>query len=225
MNWTYWRNFLFIDTRFKFIGKLPKSGCLLDIGSSDGQTLSHFHEARPDLELNATDLLGSPEAYPAGTNFFRGDITADTLPWNDQSFDGITCMHLVEHLNDFSHLLNESFRVLKNGASIYIETPHPKTVELSKSNNAMPGKFTYNFWDDPTHVQVVPLDKLALSASSIGFTVEKMGVSKNLLFAALYPFSFLLGPRKRMICKVHFIGWSVYIELKKTVNPSKASLN
>lgn len=215
MNWTYWRNFLFIDTRFKFIGGLPKSAHLLDIGSSDGQTLCHFHEARPDLVLYATDLEGTPEAYPAGTNFFRGDITADTLPWKDQTFDGITCMHLVEHLNDVRHLLNEAFRVLKNGASIYIETPHPKTTRLSISNIAIAGKFTYNFWDDPTHVQVVPLGKLAGCASSAGFTVEKMGISRNLFFAALYPFSFLLDARKRMICKVHFIGWSVYIKFTK----------
>lgn len=215
MNWTYWRHFLFIDTRFKFIGRLPKFGHLLDIGSSDGQTLCHFHEARPDLVLYATDVEGTPEAYPAGTNFFRGDITSTTLPWKDQTFDGITCMHLVEHLHDVSNLLNEAFRVLKNGSSIYIETPHPKTIGLSIPNKAMAGKFTYNFWDDPTHVQVVSLGKLARSARAIGFTVEAIGVSRNLFFAALYPFSFLLGPRKRMICKVHFIGWSVYIKCKK----------
>ena len=215
MNWTYLRNFLFLDTRFKFIGSLPKSGKLLDIGSSDGQTLNHFYEARPDLKLYATDIEGKPEAYPIGTNFFRGNIITDKLPWKDQSFDGITCMHLVEHLENCDNLLLEANRLLKNGASIYIETPHPKTTELSKSNAAKSVQFTYNFWDDPTHVKVVYLEKLELSASALGFTIEKMGVSRNLFFAALYPFSFLLGARKRMICKVHFIGWSVYIKFRK----------
>jgi len=61
--------FLWIDTRFRFVGSLPKSAALLDIGSSDGQTLGHFSEARPDLSFYSTDLEGKPEQYPAGTDF------------------------------------------------------------------------------------------------------------------------------------------------------------
>lgn len=215
MNWTNWRNFLFIDTRFKFIGKLPKAGSLLDMGSSDGQTLTHFHEARPDLVLHATDVEGQPANYPTGTDFFRGDITQHQLPWKENSLDGITCMHLVEHLNSCDNLLKEAYRLLKPGASIYIETPHPKSLTLSLKNASMAGKFTYNFWDDATHQQIIPVGKLAFWATQLGFKVKRVGVSRNLLFAALYPFSFLLDARKQMICKVHFIGWSVYIELEK----------
>jgi len=151
MNWTRFRSFLWIDTRFYFISKLPKGGSLLDIGTSNGETLTHFNEARPDLQLFATDIEGKPALYPQNTHFKQGDITTDSLPWNSESIDGITCMHLVEHINSFDLLFSECYRLLKPGASLYIETPHPKTLALSLPYSSQSGKFTYNFWDDLTH--------------------------------------------------------------------------
>jgi SAM-dependent methyltransferase len=130
MNWTRLRNFLWIDTRFKFIGKLPVNANLLDIGSSNGETINHFKEARPDLNLFSTDIEGQPENFHPSIQFQRADITKDTLPWKDESMHGITCMHLVEHINSFDHLFQECFRFLKPGASLYIETPHPKTLHF-----------------------------------------------------------------------------------------------
>jgi SAM-dependent methyltransferase len=215
MNWIKFRNFLWIDTRFNFISKLPKGGSLLDIGTSNGETLTHFNEARPDLQLFATDIEGKPLLYPINTQFKQGDITTDSLPWNNESMDGITCMHLVEHLDSFNLLFAECYRLLKPGASLYIETPHPKTLSLSLPYAAQAGKFTYNFWDDLTHKQILPVGKLASLATPHGFEVSRMGTSRNWLFAILYPFSFLLSPRKKIITRVHFIGWSSYIILKK----------
>ncbi|MEI8128576.1 MAG: class I SAM-dependent methyltransferase [bacterium] len=216
MNWSKLRSFLWIDTRFNFIGKLPMGGNLLDLGSSDGETLNHFHEARPDLHLYSSDIEGKPENYPAATSFQRADITADHLPWDNESMDGITSMHLVEHISSFDNFFKQANRLLKTGAKFYIETPHPKTQYLISKNTDKAIKFTYNFWDDSTHVQIVPVEKLAEVALNYGFEVKKTGVSRNLLFGFSYLFSFLLSPRKKMIAKVHFIGWSSYIVLKKT---------
>ncbi|MEI6264143.1 MAG: class I SAM-dependent methyltransferase [Sphingobacteriia bacterium] len=215
MNWTRLRSFLWIDTRFKFIGNLPLNANLLDIGSSNGETINHFKEARPDLDLFSTDIDGQPEKFHASIHFQRADITKDTLPWNNESMHGITCMHLVEHINTFDHFFKECFRLLKPGTFLYIETPHPKTLYLSMPYSDQAGKFTYNFWDDLTHVQLMPIGKIAALAAPHGFTVTKLGTSRNWLFAFLFPFSFLLPSRKKIISRVHFIGWSSYIILKK----------
>ncbi len=215
MNWTRLRHFLWIDTRFKFISKTVKGGSLLDIGSSDGQTLNHFHEARPDLRFFSTDIQGMPENYPSGTSFQRADIVSDILPWESNSMDAITCMHLVEHISDFDNFFKECNRLLKQGSDLYIETPHPKTQFLFSNELSQVGNFTYNFWDDLTHCQIVPVGKLAALAAPFGFHVKQVGVSRNLFFAFTYLFSFLLTPRKKMIAKIHFIGWSSYIILRK----------
>ena len=98
MNWSYFRFAPWIDTRVSFVNGTPRGGALLDLGASDGQTLSHMAQLRPDLRFFAADIEGRPENYPSGCQFARVDLQRDQLPWPDHSIDAITCMHLVEHL-------------------------------------------------------------------------------------------------------------------------------
>ena len=184
MNWKFLRFAPWLDTRARFVAAVPPGGALLDIGSSDGETLGHMAELRPDLRYFATDIAGKPEAYPAGCQFHRGDVQKDKLPWADATFDAVTCMQLVEHLQDCGPLMAESARLLKPGGKIYIETPHPKSLQVP----SIPGSgFTLNFYDDKTHIRVLPADELAGLAQSAGLQVQSAGRSRNWLFAALHP--------------------------------------
>ena len=203
------RRFPWLDTRARFVAQTARDGALLDLGSSDGETLCHFAELRPDLHLFAVDADGQPDRYPAGCLFHRADVTRDRLPWPDRSMDAITCMHLVEHLNDLNLLLQESARLLKPGGRIYFETPHPKTLMLGSPRGAAAGSFTLNFYDDATHVRPVAMGALAQAIRRTGLEVVDSGISRNWLFAAAYPF-FLLLPdsRKKFTARVHWLGWS-----------------
>src|SRR5689334_17076525 len=100
MNWSRLRAFPWVDTRALFVASLPQGWVLLDVGTSDGRMLRHFGELRPDLKLRAVDIEGAPEVYPVGTDFQRGDLNRDRLKWEDGSADGVTCMQLVEHLEN-----------------------------------------------------------------------------------------------------------------------------
>ncbi len=198
MNWSLLRSAPWIDTRAAFVAKTPRGGCLLDMGSSNGETLRHIAEMRPDLKLRSTDIEGAPESYPPACDFYRGDIQRDRLPWPDQSVDSITCMHLVEHLQELGGLFREAARLLKPGGSIYVETPDPKTVVYPSPKGKMLGKFTLNFFDDPTHVRTVPRSTIARAAEAAGLTVTGSGTSRNLLFAAAWPvFAFTPSSRPR----------------------------
>ena len=212
MNWRILRTIPWIDTRARFVAETPAHGNLLDVGASNGDTLNHFAELRPDLRFFATDIAGSPEKYPVGTEFHRGNLERDPLPWPNSSFDSITCMHLVEHLHDHSLLFSEIGRLLKPGGRVYFETPHPKTLDLPSAK----GKFTLNFFDDSTHVDVVTTDKLANLSATNGLLTLRTGISRNLIFAAAYPLFFLCQPsRKRFTAQTHWIGWSAYLIAKK----------
>jgi SAM-dependent methyltransferase len=182
------------------------------LGSSDGETLRHIAELRPDLRLYAADRAGQPENYPAACQFHRADLERQKLPWADQSMDAITCMHLVEHLRDLSSLLAEAARLLKPGGQVYFETPHPKTVDLPSLRGAAAGTFTMNFFDDCTHVRVVPVEALAQQARGAGLEVLASGTSRNWLFAASWPLFALLPPsRKKFTAHVHWLGWSAFL--------------
>lgn len=213
MNWRVLRKFPWIDTRARFIATTPHGGTLLDIGASDGETLNHFAELRPDLKFFATDIAGTPEKYPSGTQFHRGDLEREAMPWPHNSFDSITCMHLIEHLHDHTLLFSEISRLLKPKGRVYFETPHPKTLKLPSAK----GKFTVNFFDDPTHFAVVTANRIAEFSGANGLRVVRMGISRNLIFAAAYPVYFFRAPsRQRFTALTHWIGWSAYLIAEKS---------
>lgn len=217
MNWLCLRPFPWLDTRARFVAKTPRAGTLLDLGASDGETLGHIAQLRPDLRLLAADKFGQPEKYPAGCQFRRADFERNPLPWADATMDAITCMHLVEHLSDLSLLLREMARVLKPGARVYFETPHPKTLTLpSRRNSPLP--FTMNFYDDPTHIQVVTMTALAAQVQAAGLRVERTGTSRNWLFAAAHLlFAWLPPSRKKFTAHVHWLGWSACLTASRPV--------
>lgn len=217
MNWRWLRHCPWMDTRARFVAGLPRGGSLLDLGSSDGETLRHFAELRPDLRFFASDREGRPEKYPAGCQFESSDFEKDRLPWPDRSFDGITCMHLVEHLSDLSNLIREVSRLLKTGGVAYFETPHPRTLQIPSGRGSVAGKFTLNFYDDPTHVHLVEVEQLAKIARPAGLEQVACGVSRNWGFAAAYPlFALLPASRRKLTARVHWLGWSAYLILHRS---------
>jgi SAM-dependent methyltransferase len=217
MNWGRLRHFPWLDTRARFVAGVPAAGALLDLGSSDGETLRHIAELRPDLRLFAVDQVGAPEACPRGCRFQRANLETDRLPWPDASMDAITCMQLVEHLQDLKLLLQETARLLKPGGRIFFETPHPKSVMLSSPRGAAAGTFTLNFYDDPTHIRPVAIGALAQQCRGAGLEPIASGISRNWLFVAAYPLLLFAGPsRKKFTAQVHWFGWSAYLVVRKS---------
>lgn len=216
MNWAFLRPIPWVDTRARFVAGTPRGGTLLDLGSSDGETLGHFAELRPDLRFFAVDKAGKPERYPPGCQFQKADLERDKLPWPDASMDAITCLHVIEHLHDLRVLIAEAARLLKRGGRIYFETPHPKTVNLPSPPAAKAVAFTMNFFDDSTHVRPVPVETVAQQAGGEGLEVALAGISRNWLFAAAWPMFVWLPPsRKKFTSQVHWIGWSSYLVARR----------
>lgn len=217
MNWRLLRPWPWLDTRARFVAGTPHGGCLLDLGSSDGETLRHIAELRPDLRLFAVDKVGQPDRYPPGCVFQRVDLESDRLPWPDGSMDAVTCMHVVEHLHELNLLMDEVARLLKRGGRVYFETPHPKTLRLPSSRSRRSRvPFTLNFYDDPTHVRVVSIAELETHLRRRGLEILGSGISRNWLFA-LSHWWFRWGPpdRRQMTALVHWLGWSAWISARK----------
>ena len=72
----------------------------------------------------------------------KPDIVADIekgIPLDDNSVDEIKANMILEHIHDIIFVMNELWRIMKNGAILNIIVPHEKSAMA---------------WGDPTHVRV-----------------------------------------------------------------------
>jgi SAM-dependent methyltransferase len=68
------------------------------------------------------------------------DVVADLndrWPFPDSSFDRVVANHVLEHVPDLVHVMDEAWRVLKPGGTFVLRGPHFSSPEL--------------VWSDPTH--------------------------------------------------------------------------
>jgi len=58
----------------------------------------------------------------------RADVLADLdhfpYPFDDSSFDRLTAIHVIEHVDDVIRAMEEFHRLVRNGGTVRIETPH-----------------------------------------------------------------------------------------------------
>jgi ubiquinone/menaquinone biosynthesis C-methylase UbiE len=100
---------------------------ILDVGSGAGQIAGHVLKySDPGAELTCTDL--SRQMLRRARNRLKSNrprfITADLtqLPFEDESFDCITCGYVLEHLPNPEPGLAEMARVLERGGRMLLLT-------------------------------------------------------------------------------------------------------
>lgn len=100
---------------------------ILDVGSGAGQIAKHLLKySDPGARVTCTDL--SRQMLRRARNRLKSKVptfvTADlsSLPFADESFDGITCGYVLEHLPDPRMGLAELARVLKKGGRMFLLT-------------------------------------------------------------------------------------------------------
>jgi ubiquinone/menaquinone biosynthesis C-methylase UbiE len=112
---------LFSTRRFDLRGM--KS--ILDVGSGAGQIAKHLLDfSDPGTQITCTDL--SQPMLRRAQRRLKSDrptfVTADLscLPFADESFDGVTCGYVIEHLPDPSVGLSEMARVMRVGGRMLL---------------------------------------------------------------------------------------------------------
>ena len=90
------------------------SGKVLDIG---GRKSSNYHQL----------IQGNPKWTVANLDTdSECDITMDAekhFPFDDESFDHILCLNLLEHVYDVRNVLSDSYRCIHAGVKMIIVTP------------------------------------------------------------------------------------------------------
>jgi len=63
-----------------------------------------------------------------GCIFHQIDLIADPLPFDSETVDCVTAMHILEHLENVNHLLGEARRVLKPQGRLFVEVPSIRSL-------------------------------------------------------------------------------------------------
>lgn len=221
----------FLETRINFINKLPPGGKLLDAGCGSGKVLKRFLSVRPDIKITGVDKHNFSHLIPANIVFHELDLVKESLPYPDGYFDGVSLIHLIEHLEHPEIMLAEAFRVLKSGGRFYLETPHIKSV-LLPSLNFLPNKSEgpFNFYDDPTHIRPYPKQTVRKILGQFYPTELRLGIYRNYIYTFISPFLIFFGllrlKRRWVIVGLHnLIGWSMYYTGRKGIDQSAGIAN
>jgi 2-polyprenyl-3-methyl-5-hydroxy-6-metoxy-1,4-benzoquinol methylase len=103
------------------LSRFVPAGRLLDVGCAAGYFLN---AARLRYEVQGVELSRAAVAYARerlALNVFHGTLEAAAL--SDDSFDVVTLIDVIEHLDNPRQTLRDIWRILKPGGLLYIVTP------------------------------------------------------------------------------------------------------
>ena len=215
---------MILPAKRNFVAALPDNAKVLDIGCwnysfykyCEGLSDNRFHHYGVDAEAI------SDEGQPPDYIFAQCNVDDSPLPFPNEHFDAVVASHVIEHLFHPMRLMDEIFRVLKVGGTLYLECPSDRSLRLP----SMPFQYelfkSLNFYDDPTHVGrphtpqslyrlFCMYDAEVMETKYLTSTRVRLLFPKHLLFALL----------RRDAAALEFavwwaIGFSVYGIAKKT---------
>lgn len=142
------------------------NGAVLDIGCGRGEWLELLKEkgyAARGIDLNRMMIR---ECEELGFDVTQFDVIEYLRKQPAKSLSAITGFHIIEHLsfNVLVAFLDESFRTLREGGVIVLETPNPENLVVGSCN----------FYLDPQHKNPIPPDVLRFLSEQRGFVKNEI---------------------------------------------------
>lgn len=159
-----WREVL--DARYRHL-RGPESGAdrLLDVGSGNGDFLLRAQRLGWKAEGVDFDPKAVAAAQARGVKAQIGSI--DSYAHVRDTFDVVTCSHVIEHVYEPRHLLAAMHRVLKPGGRLWIETPNIRSV-----GHAVFGR-SWRGLEAPRHLTIFSHHSLVRMVEEAGFTITQ----------------------------------------------------
>jgi O-antigen chain-terminating methyltransferase len=148
------------------IKDIDPNGKALDLGCGRGEWLEILAElkiAASGIDLDEGMLS---DCRNLGLDVEQGNAIAKVSQQPDNSLVLISGFHIAEHLSnaDLQTLIQESFRALKPGGLLILETPNTENISVA----------TVNFYFDPSHLRPIPAKLLQFLTLHVGFTRSKI---------------------------------------------------
>ena len=138
-----------------------RQGRLLDVGCGNGAFLKLAQKAGWSVHGIDFDPIAVAEAREGGLDIFLGDI--DQLAAQEQTYDWITCSHVLEHVHHPQKLLKSMQRLLRPGGTLWLQTPNIDSIGHRTYGTSWIGA------DPPRHLTLLNLPTLRQTFESSGF--------------------------------------------------------
>ncbi len=186
-------NKLNTEVERSWIGRNIPVGTVLDAGAGTGRFSSMLAAmGRPVTALDSSaSMLTALKADSPEVNAVEGDIYS--LPFEDDRFSAVVCMHVLFHLPDWQRVLGELARVLSPGGRLFFEMRSGEHVKVfGKAARALGFLHGENTIDDPSSATH------SASDGQVRKVLENCGVSivKNLRYDI--PHSYWYRPLNRV---------------------------
>jgi len=183
---------------------------VLEIGAGQGAFTKRLYDAGYDI--SACDL--SPDNFKFGkVDFHEADLTKE-LPYQDNTFDVVIAVEVMEHLADHENIFLELNRILKPSGEFIFSTPN--ILSLKSRLRFFLSGFCYSFnpldmnnFDGMQHISSITYDQYCYLAAKYKFKPGDISFDKkqntSLILLIFYPLLFLFSCIKGKGFKRHNI--------------------
>lgn len=141
---------------------------IMDVGCGGPTLLNLLKDvAKTDLDLYGNDFSEKALEAVKGAGFNPVCGPFEDIQWQDDFFDVIVMNQVIEHLFDLSGNLDKASRLLKDGGTLFIETPSVDGIDAKL--------FRFNHWGgyhSPRHLQLFNAKTIRKTLEHHGFVIE-----------------------------------------------------
>ncbi|MEK6542506.1 MAG: methyltransferase domain-containing protein [Pseudomonadota bacterium] len=108
------------------LGTIGTCSTLLDFGAGKGDFLALLRERYPDVALTGADYLPRPANISQHDGWIQTDLNEEFV--GGQLFDFITCIEVIEHLENPRLTMRRIVAALKPGGTLILTTPNQESI-------------------------------------------------------------------------------------------------
>ena len=153
----------------------PPGGTALDLGAGSGALAARLSDM--GLNVTALDIVPGNFRLHGKVAFIQADLNEAFAERCGGTFDGITAVEIVEHLENPRKFLRECRKLLGDGGRMILSTPNVDNP-VSKGMFLKSGTFqwfTDFHYEDGGHIMPVTQWLLKKIAAESGFSIEWLG--------------------------------------------------
>ena len=152
------------------------SGDALDFGAGQGYFASLLRTGGRFRRVVAADLMPRPDGLAKDIDWLQTDLN-DRMAVADGSFDTVTAVEVIEHLENPRAMLRECFRILRPGGLLLLTTPNNESLRsflnlLLRGHHAAFGDYSY-----PAHITALLRIDLLRASREAGFVGQSISYS------------------------------------------------